>query len=50
MKFSTISDTAITGAVVNNLAPTNFSSGHNLHTLTTTNSVVVTMPIYPPNF
>lgn len=50
MRFSTNSDTALTGAVLNNLGPTRFSSGHNLHTLTLTYSVVVTMPIYPPNY
>lgn len=50
MKFSTTNDSAITGAVINNLGPTGFSSGHNLHTLTVTNTVVVRMPLYPANF
>ena len=47
MKFSTTNDTALTGAVINYGLGT-FNSGHNLHTLTTTESVIITIPVYPP--
>lgn len=50
MKFSTSTDTGLTGSVITYNPTTNFSSGHNLHTLSTTNSVQITIPVYPPNF
>jgi hypothetical protein len=46
MKFWTNDNQAITGAVINETS-IGFSSGHNLHYLTTTNTASLTIPVFP---
>ena len=46
MKLSQVNDGAISGAMIN-LSTTGFSQGHNLHVLSTTATVSLTIPVYP---
>jgi hypothetical protein len=46
MKVQQGSDGAISGAVIN-LSSDGFSGGHNLHTLSTTSTASLTIPVYP---
>lgn len=46
MKFWATEDQAITGVMIND-AVSGFSGGHNLHTLTTTATASITIPVFP---
>jgi hypothetical protein len=46
MKLWPVEDAGITGVLINE-ATVGFSQGHNLHALTTTSSVVFTIPVFP---
>jgi hypothetical protein len=46
MKFWATEDQAITGVMINE-AVSGFSGGHNLHTLTTTATASITIPVFP---
>ncbi|MFM8392875.1 MAG: Kelch repeat-containing protein, partial [Acidobacteriota bacterium] len=48
MKLWSVSDAAMTGALINN-ATIGFSGGHNLHALTTTSTATLTIPVFPAN-
>jgi hypothetical protein len=46
MKFWTTADEAITGAMINE-STIGFTNGHNLHSLTTTQTATLTIPVIP---
>ena len=46
MKLWAVDDAGITGALINEDVA-RFRGGHNLHALTTTSSVVMTIPVFP---
>ena len=46
MKFAAAEDQALTGVVINE-SSNGFSGGHNLHTLTTTSTATLTIPVFP---